>query len=153
MASLPAAALVSCGVRPGAEYRFLTAEEATLLGACCDRIIPPDSAPGARQAHVVHFIDLQLTRKYKAWQPAYRDGLARLKAAKFAELPAGQQTALLEAWERGEPEQRRFFEMVLAHTMQGYYGSPRHGGNRDGASWRMLGVPNPPVRGRLHYEV
>jgi gluconate 2-dehydrogenase gamma chain len=37
---------------------------------------------------------------------------------------------------------------VVSHTMQGFYGDPRHGGNRNWASWRMLGVPITPVRGR-----
>jgi hypothetical protein len=32
--------------------------------------------------------------------------------------------------------------------MQGYYGSPRHGGNKNWASWRMLKIPTAPVRGR-----
>jgi hypothetical protein len=30
--------------------------------------------------------------------------------------------------------------MVIDHTMQGFYGSPEHGGNRDEASWKMLGI-------------
>jgi hypothetical protein len=34
--------------------------------------------------------------------------------------------------------------------MMGFYGDPRHGGNKDRVAWRMLGVPDPPVRGRLH---
>jgi gluconate 2-dehydrogenase gamma chain len=33
-----------------------------------------------------------------------------------------------------------FFAMVIDHTMQGFYGSPEHGGNRDEASWKMLGI-------------
>ena len=33
-------------------------------------------------------------------------------------------------------------------TRQGFYGDPRHGGNRDAASWKMLALPFPPVRGR-----
>jgi gluconate 2-dehydrogenase gamma chain len=37
--------------------------------------------------------------------------------------------------------------------MQGFYGDPRHGGNRDRVSWKMLGVPYPPVRGRLRYDL
>jgi hypothetical protein len=47
-----------------------------------------------------------------------------------------------------ERDDGAFFELVLNHTMQSFYGSPRHGGNRDAVSWRMLGVPDPPVRGR-----
>jgi hypothetical protein len=37
--------------------------------------------------------------------------------------------------------------------MQGFYGNPRHGGNADFASWRMMGVPPAPVRGRLQYSI
>jgi gluconate 2-dehydrogenase gamma chain len=37
--------------------------------------------------------------------------------------------------------------------MQGFYGDPRHGGNREGVSWKMLGLPYPPIRGRLRYDV
>ena len=48
---------------------------------------------------------------------------------------------------------KRFFSTVIAHTMQGYYGDPRHGGNRDAVSWRMLGVPVIPIRGRNRYEL
>jgi gluconate 2-dehydrogenase gamma chain len=44
-----------------------------------------------------------------------------------------------------------FFELVRKHTLEGYYGSPRHGGNRDAVSWRMLGVSEPPIRGRAQY--
>ena len=35
-----------------------------------------------------------------------------------------------------------------SHTMQGFYGSPRHGGNRNAVSWKIPGVRNPPIRGR-----
>jgi hypothetical protein len=34
--------------------------------------------------------------------------------------------------------------------MMSFYGDPRHGGNKDRVSWKMLGVPDPPIRGRLH---
>jgi len=68
--------------------------------------------------------------------------------------------ARLEQMEKGEAPRQLFadggkdaFEMVLAHTMQGFYGSPRHGGNRDYVSWTMLGVPPMPVRGREQYEI
>jgi hypothetical protein len=30
--------------------------------------------------------------------------------------------------------------MVADHAMQGFYGSPAHGGNLDAASWKMLGI-------------
>jgi gluconate 2-dehydrogenase gamma chain len=93
---------------------------------------------------------------YRRQHAAYRAGLMeidRASAAKFGKdfvsLDTQQQTALLESLTGAG---KRFFSTVIAHTMQGYYGDPRHGGNRDAVSWRMLGVPVIPIRGRNRYE-
>jgi len=89
---------------------------------------------------------------FRKYREAYRSGLAALEresvratGKSFDLLEPARQTALLAQLE-GEP--KRFFGLVIAHTMQGYYGDPRHGGNRDAVSWRMLGVPVIPIRGR-----
>jgi len=50
-------------------------------------------------------------------------------------------------WAPGEA--REFFRLVADHCLQGYYGSPRHGGNRNFASWKMLGLDTPQVLGRV----
>ena len=63
----------------------------------------------------------------------------------FVELTFAQQTQILTAIEQTA---KPFFDMIAAHTMQGFYGDPRHGGNKEMASWKMLGLPDPPVRGR-----
>jgi gluconate 2-dehydrogenase gamma chain len=34
-----------------------------------------------------------------------------------------------------------FFESLLAMTIEGYFGDPAYGGNRDMAAWRMVGFP------------
>jgi gluconate 2-dehydrogenase gamma chain len=109
---------------------------------------------------VVDYIDRQLTRHYRKHQETYRSGLAALDARcareaggkRFVELDSAAQTRVLTAYEQGSADEKRLFDLWLAHTMQGFYGTPRHGGNRDAASWRMLGVPVIPVRGRLHYN-
>ena len=142
VAASGAAATVSCGGQKS-PFRFLTNAEAETLAAVCDVIIPPDEDPGASQAGVVHFIDRQLTGFHKRHQKDYRASLARLAASGFTRLTATEQEALLSS-----AEHRRFFDMAVTHTMQGYYGSPRHGGNKNWSSWRMLGVPTAPVRGR-----
>jgi gluconate 2-dehydrogenase gamma chain len=148
-------ALVSCG-RQNSGWRFLTAAEARTLEAICEQIVPTDQTPGAAWAGVVNFIDRQLMGPYRRQQAYYRAGMTEIhwisvsKFGKaFAGLDATQQTALLESLEGGA---KRFFYTVIAHTMQGYYGDPRHGGNRDAVSWRMLGVPVIPIRGRNRYE-
>ena len=152
-----AGSLVSCGRSGGGPYwRFFTAREAATVQAICEQIVPADKDAGAAQAGVVNFIDLQLTRHYRKHQGAYRTGIAALDKASrgrfgkpFAGLPFEQQTELLSEEETSGSE---FFDLVRTHAMQGFYGDPRHGGNRGEVSWKMLGLPTPPVRGRLPYE-
>jgi gluconate 2-dehydrogenase gamma chain len=75
----------------------------------------------------------------------------------FASLTAEQQDAILHSMESGQARgeawkgvsAKSFFTTVVSHTMQGFYGDPRHGGNRDRVSWKMIGLPYPPIRGRL----
>jgi len=47
-------------------------------------------------------------------------------------------------------EPAAFFGRLRHYTMMGFYGDPRHGGNKDRVSWKMLGLPDPPIRGRRH---
>lgn len=151
-AATAAGLLASCG-RRNSPWRFFTAAEGRTLQSLCEQIIPSDQTPGAAQAGVVNFIDLQLTGPYRKHRNAYRGGLAALDQAArqfgdqpFAALPPARQTDFLVNL---QGENRRFFAMVIAHTMQGYYGDPRHGGNLDAVSWRMLGVPAIPIRGQF----
>lgn len=86
--------------------------------------------------------------------------------ARFADLKWDNQTRVLEAMEKGEapgqvwsrlqiggdPASRlrgeseedgrsdqKFFDLVVNHTMQGYYADPKYGGNKDTLSWKMIG--------------
>ncbi|MEV7965520.1 gluconate 2-dehydrogenase subunit 3 family protein [Sphaerisporangium sp. NPDC088356] len=36
-----------------------------------------------------------------------------------------------------------FFDALVAHTRQGFYGDPVYGGNRDRVGWRVIGFPGP----------
>lgn len=149
-------------------WRFFTEAEAATLDAWVERLIPGDESPGAREAQVARYIDIQLTRFFKRDQKRYREALAAMEAASrkahgkaFSEMGADQQTALLEAIEAGRGDKgvwgadggKGAFEMVLNHAMQGFYGDPRHGGNKDYASWTMVGLKPVQVRGRLHYTL
>ncbi len=146
-AAAAAASAASCGGR-SSPWRFFTVEEAATLAAVADRIIPPDQDPGAAAADVVNYIDRQLNGPLKKYRRAYREGLPAL--ARFASLAPAERDALLAGMEaRREP----FFELVRDHAMQGFYGDPRHGGNREYASWVMLNVPPAPIRGRQLYDL
>jgi gluconate 2-dehydrogenase gamma chain len=149
-------------------WRFLSIEEAKTIEAICEHIVPADQDPGATQAGVVFFFDRQLVGYLKRWQATYREGIAgvdqtslALFRKKFVDLPSKQQAEVLTALEKNEApgeiwkhrSAREFFDLVVSHTMQGFYGDPRHGGNRDRVSWKMLGLPYPPIRGRLQYDL
>ena len=74
----------------------------------------------------------------------------------FIDLSNAQQDELLRKLESNQApgavwsqvSASDFFNRLVEHTMEGFYGGPRHGGNRDAVSWHMLGLPTPPVRSR-----
>ena len=138
-------------------WQFLTEEQAQTLQAICDQIIPADEFPSASQAGVLNYIDSQLMRAYRRHRDVYRRGLEQaqtLSRKRFgqdlAALTPAQQFDLVSAL---ESQEGKFFSLVRNHTMEGYYGSPRHGGNRDAVSWRMLGLSEPPPLGRAQYDL
>ena len=151
-----ASALTSCGRAPG-RWRFLTQKEAELVNLISDQIIPRDQDPGAIDAGVVYFVDKQLAGPYKRFQRDYREGLLAVEKTcssmygrTFAQLSWNQQTKALQALESGPSA--RFFELIRDHCMQGFYGSPRHGGNKDYVSFRMLGLDYPQIIGQNRYS-
>jgi len=159
-----AATAIACGGGTS-RFRVLSEAEALTLGAACDQIVPKDEDPGASEAGAVAFIDRQLATRAKRDLARWRAGIRGLDAASrrrhgvpFAEAAFDAQTALLRDLQQGVAEAAdwqgiapaAFFSLLRDHTMMGFYGDPRHGGNRGRASWRMLGVPDPPIRGRLH---
>ena len=118
-----------------APLRVFSAGEARIVEALCDQIIPADDAPGAKAAGVLYYIDQQLAGPLKRFQARYTAGLPAF--ASLPDLPFAEQTAFLRDL-RGDTAS--FFNLVIDHAMQGFYGSPAHGGNRDEASWKMLGI-------------
>jgi len=152
-----AALAVGCTARRHGGWDFLSDAQALTLAALCDQIVPGDDFPVASEAGVVTYIDRQLARTYRRHRNAYRDGLDQANAISrkrfgrdLTVLPAQQQAEIAGAIEK---QNRRFFDLLRNHTLEGYYGSPRHGGNRDAVSWRMLGLAQPPVLGRAQYDL
>jgi gluconate 2-dehydrogenase gamma chain len=165
-------------VRPG-PWLFFTADEAAVIEAAVDRLIPPDNrASGGKDAGCAVFIDRQLAGPYgraeglymrppfmpgaatQGFQlpdsPAarYRSGLKALadytkrqfSGKSFRDLAAGDQDAVLKGLESGSilltgVKSTEFFALLLANTMEGFFADPIYGGNRDMASWKMIGFP------------
>jgi gluconate 2-dehydrogenase gamma chain len=169
-AALAATAAAGTGVacsRNQTPWRFFRLDEARCLAAICDQIVPQDQDAGASWAGVVNFIDRQLCGPYESLKTTYRQGLAGVDESSravygnvFADLDSFQEIDLLQKLEQGKASgdvwkqisSSEFFGHLVDHTMQGYYGDPRHGGNREGVSWKMLGLPYPPIRGRIRID-
>lgn len=156
----------SCDTSRG-KWRFLSDEEGMLVDALAEQIIPTDEHPGAIEARVTNFIDKQLVIHYKKHQDNYRVNLLKLQNTclhmhnvKFEKLEWEIQTNFLETMEKGGlvadnwpgNEQRNFFNMFVDHCMQGFYGSPRHGGNYKYVSYRMLELPYPDFISQNRYK-
>lgn len=159
--------LPSC-LKPPGKFRFFTDEEARCLIALCEQIIPADEhGGGATEAGVIHYIDKQLTAVFHYDQVKYQRGLAGVQHScldlygrRFETLEPDTQTTFLGKMEADDLPGDRwnsispsgFFSLVVDHTMQGFYGAPRHGGNKDYMSYRMMGLEYPLVVGRNHYN-
>ena len=150
-------------------YRVFTNEEAECLIALCEQIIPADQDPGATDAGVIHYLDKQTYLRFPNDLPTYQKGVAALQATckeqygmLFQKLDYATQIETMKRMEQGRlPEahwegvrQQSFFSLILSRTMQGFYGSPRHGGNKDYISYRMLKLDYPLLIGqnRYHHE-
>ena len=84
----------------------------------------------------------------------YRSGIAGINSycktsfsgKSFAELDAANQDATLKLAEAGTlalegTSSKAFFGFLLQNTKEGYLSDPIHGGNKNAASWTMIGFP------------
>jgi len=68
----------------------------------------------------------------------------------FDRLTPAQRAEALKTMQDGKAELdgfdlKAFFQRLLAVTMEGFFSDPIYGGNRNKASWRMLGFPGLPA--------
>jgi gluconate 2-dehydrogenase gamma chain len=89
----------------------------------------------------------------------YRKALAALDAAcrarfanrPFVDLSDGQKDEVIAGLENGSlkldgADGKKFFELILKDTQKGFLADPIYGGNKDMASWKMIGFPG------AHYD-
>lgn len=135
-----------------ATYHFFTPDEARCIIALCEQLIPGDEQfGGATEACVIYYIDRQLIRPLKHHEKEYRQGIKTLQQLcnqtygdDFQDLSTEDKIQVMIAMEQNKFDKNiwtqpaRFFRVLRAHTMQGFYGSPIHGGNKDHMSFNML---------------
>ena len=93
---------------------------------------------------MLYYIDEQLAGPLKRFAADYTSGIAALNSAAgkpFNELSSSEQKELMLRIEAGgDAGLDHFLQLVIDHTMQGFYGSPEHGGNKGETSWKMLRI-------------
>lgn len=178
-ASLPAGtpSILASPRKHETQERFLNDSEKRFLDSAVDRLIPPDEHwPGARQAGVVNYIDLQLAGPWGRGEMLYRHGPFRAgtpsqgfqleytpaelfrrsisaisthftaQGKLFEQLAQTEQDGYLASLEKGGIDldgvpSNVFFDLLLKHTVEGFFSDPIYGGNKNKVGWRMLGFP------------
>ena len=119
------------------------------LAAAVERIVPSDDGrPGALEAGTLDYVLARAAAGGPAAVAALADGVADLdRAARelgsgggFGDLDAGEQDRVLADLDAARSP---FLDALIESTMEGFYGDPVHGGNRDALSWGLIGFPGP----------
>src|SRR5882724_12826904 len=125
--------------------RVLTTAQLRDLDAITALMLPTDDTPGAREAHVVDFLDRALASFAADQRPVFDVGLVDLNArvaqrhpgaGSFADLGADDATALLREL---EDEGSEFFENARVGTITGFLSNPEYGGNAGKVGWKLIG--------------
>jgi len=131
---------------------MLSPRQIEILEALVNRIIPADDAPGGWDGGVGDYLSGQFKRDLKHLIPVYSLGLDALDEEaravhnrNFDQLDESLQDDLLVGIELGRVitpwvvDPMAFFRMAVEHCAEGYYSDPGNGGNKDRASWGMIG--------------
>jgi gluconate 2-dehydrogenase gamma chain len=124
------------GVDAGGVARGLTTEARAFVAAVSARILPTTDLPGAREANVAEYIDRQMAdRQFRVFRDEIEAGAKR--HADLAAMPAAKQDEQLATL---QTDDTHLFQVMLTLTLEGAFADPRHGGNRECAGWKLLGV-------------
>ncbi len=152
-AIVPVAALTAAAQAPPPSA--LSASQLRTLAAFVDRIIPKDElSPSASECDVPVYINRTLGDYLAGEKPAFIEGLEATDALArrthnggFADLTPAQQDALLTSMEDGSAEgfvnARAFFNRARRLALEGMFGDPYYGGNKNFAGWDLIKYPGP----------
>ena len=144
---------ITAAAQPAASA--LSAPQLKILEAFVDRLIPKDElGPGAAEAGAANYINRCLADYLAGEKAAFIEGLEATDAfarrthdRPFAELPSDQQDVVLTAMDEdtagGFPNARAFFARVRRLTLEGMFGDPYYGGNKNFAGWDLIRYPGP----------
>lgn len=152
-AILPAASITLSAQQAAAGA--LTEAQMKTLEAFVDRLIPEDElGPGAAAAGAQNYISIQLAGYLAGEKSAFVAGLEGLESyakraygVPFTELSAEKRDEVLTAMDGNKTEgfanARNFFTRARRLTLEGTFGDPHYGGNKNGIGWDIIRYPGP----------
>jgi gluconate 2-dehydrogenase gamma chain len=148
-AFVPVAALMA----PAQQTRqsVLSPAQMKTLVAFIDRLIPTDElGPGAVESGAQIYIDRALAGPNAAEKDSFVRGLEavdayarRVHGAPVAELSAEKRDQFLAELAAGNLPESPFFNRARRLTLEGMFGDPYYGGNRNFAGWDLIRYPGP----------
>jgi gluconate 2-dehydrogenase gamma chain len=122
---------------------LLDAADAADIDALVSQIVPSDDLPGAREAGAVYFIDRALGSFFAHWRDGFMSGLRDFQSGARAFRPGQAAFSALAPAEQLEflhlVDATPFFDQARTLTLCALFSSPKYGGNRGGAGWRIMG--------------
>jgi gluconate 2-dehydrogenase gamma chain len=128
-------------------------DQRRVLEAFIGRLIPADeSGPGAVECGAANYFERQLAGDLSNEKTAILEGLAAVEAyarktygAGFADLAPDKQDAALTAIQNNQAEGFSggggFFNRMRRLTLEGTFGDPYYGGNKNFAGWDLVRYP------------
>lgn len=133
----------SAEARPTARLAVLDRATAADVEALAAQILPSGDGPGAREAGVIWFIDRALQTFDSDRRADYRDGMAEVRRVRVKLFPGSASVAALSDEQQKQLvrsiETTAFFGLLRQHTVLGFLGHPKYGGNRGQAGWKHIG--------------
>jgi gluconate 2-dehydrogenase gamma chain len=151
-AFVPISAIRSAAQTPAPQRVFSAAQKRT-LEAFLDRLCPKDElGPGAVEIGAQDYIEAQLSDYLAAEKQTFLDGLAAVDAYAresqgnpLADLTPEKRDQILTDIDSGKAPQntRTFFNRARRLMLEGMFGDPHYGGNKNFAGWDLIGYPGP----------
>ena len=136
----------------GERLQALSLRQAQFIDAIAARIFPTTDTPGAVETGAVFYIDRSLAGPYAHCRTQYgralraldKDARERFGTA-FVKLSGERQDSILVDLEAGNIAAllngAEFFELLRAHILEGVFGEPSYGGNKEMIGWKLVGFP------------
>jgi gluconate 2-dehydrogenase gamma chain len=152
-AFVPVSAIRSAAQTAPAPQRIFSPEQKRTLEAFLDRLCPKDElGPGAVEIGAQDYIEVQLGDYLAAEKSLFLEGLAAVDAyarssqgGALADLSPEKRDEVLTDIDTGKAPQntRAFFNRARRLMLEGMFGDPHYGGNKNFAGWDLIRYPGP----------